>query len=34
MFSGFAEFHGGGEPEITRDEYEAVLAEEIAAGRA
>jgi hypothetical protein len=34
MFSGFATFHGGGNSEISRDEYEAVLAEEIAAGRA
>lgn len=34
MFAGFAQFHAGAQDEISRDEYEAVLAEEMAAGRA
>lgn len=34
MFEGFASFHGAGPKDVTREEYEAVLAEEIAAGRA
>jgi len=33
MFEGFAAMHGGGETGISREEYEDVLAEEIAAGR-
>lgn len=34
MLDGFASFHGGGSTDVSRDEYEAILAEEMAAGRA
>lgn len=34
MFAGFAAFHGSEQAAISRSEYEAILAEEMAAGRA